>query len=552
MLAKITQVKEYLDDTAPLSSEERRFAALVRLLTVAADVAGSAIPRSGESLTWVRDALSTYLSNEDLEGTIRSSLNGREPYQFQHELQAVEGEATLVSVGCGGGKTIGAYMWASTNAVGKKLIFCYPTTGTVTQGFLDYLQGVDGAGLHHSRAVADIVDLQLSEGLEEVGHALASLRAWPSKVLACTVDTVLGALHFNSMGMFSSPVFANSAFVFDEIHLYDDLMFGLLLRFLELFPCAPMLLMTASLQPTRLALLRRRMPRLREISNAESEAVVRYRLRPPVLEEVPWGRVEEVLRAGGKVLIICNRVNDAIYRSYEANKRGFRPITYHSRFRYEDRRRRHEEVVSAFRSDGPALAVTTQVAEVSLDISADLLVTDIAPAEALIQRLGRLNRYLRSSFAEAYAVQAEALPYSPDELARGLAFWGTCTSQDRLVSQAELAAELSIMVGTDAKDPPTVCLLDGKFDSDRSSIREPGYTRTAFLDIDFHRLEQSLVSRTLREEFIRCAIPIPTNWTKDGLCTNQLFLNSYPVVNTRLVRYTSLYGAISFSSRYDR
>jgi CRISPR-associated endonuclease/helicase Cas3 len=71
------------------------------------------------------------------------------------------------------------------------------------------------------------------------------------------------------------------------------------------------------------------------------------------------------------------------------------PLVYHSRFRYEDRVARHAEVVGAFdrQQSEPALAVCTQVAEMSLDLSATLLVTDLAPVPALIQRLGRLNRW---------------------------------------------------------------------------------------------------------------------------------------------------------------
>ncbi len=62
-----------------------------------------------------------------------------------------------------------------------------------------------------------------------------------------------------------------------------------------------------------------------------------------------------------------------------------------------------------------ALAVTTQVAEMSLDISADLLVTDLAPVPALIQRLGRLNRRARAGDATR-PVLRRSLPDSRTDL----------------------------------------------------------------------------------------------------------------------------------------
>src|SRR5205823_15081295 len=46
-----------------------------------------------------------------------------------------------------------------------------------------------------------------------------------------------------------------------------------------------------------------------------------------------------------------------------------------------------------FKTGGTAaILVATQVAEMSLDLSADLLISDIAPIPSLIQRMGRLNR----------------------------------------------------------------------------------------------------------------------------------------------------------------
>ena len=97
-----------------------------------------------------------------------------------------------------------------------------------------------------------------------------------------------------------------------------------------------------------------------------------------------------MLAARGKVLWVCNtvaRVMDAATRAAD-----LAPMLYHSRFKYEDRVARHQALINAFRAKGPALAICSQVAEMSLDLSADLLVTDLAPVPAMIQRLGRLNR----------------------------------------------------------------------------------------------------------------------------------------------------------------
>ena len=46
----------------------------------------------------------------------------------------------------------------------------------------------------------------------------------------------------NKRGLFAWPALAQSAFVFDEIHAYDDRLFGALLRFLRDLPGLPALL----------------------------------------------------------------------------------------------------------------------------------------------------------------------------------------------------------------------------------------------------------------------------------------------------------------------
>ncbi len=202
-----------------------------------------------------------------------------------------------------------------------------------------------------------------------------SLDAWATPIVACTVDTVLGIVQNNKRGRFSWPALAQSAFVFDEIHAYDDLLFGALLRFLRDLPGLPALLMTASLPKAREEALRQTL-RDRAINRVELvpipgpkslENLARYH-RADVKGNDPLPLVKETLEAGGKVLWVCNTISRVMDAARRADAIGLDPRIYHSRFRYEDRVNRHKDVIEAFRPErGAALAICSQVAEMSLE-----------------------------------------------------------------------------------------------------------------------------------------------------------------------------------------
>jgi len=103
------------------------------------------------------------------------------------------------------------------------------------------------------------------------------------------------------------------------------------------------------------------------------------------------------MASGEKVLVICNTVQGAQQR-YKELRESFpevKMLLLHSRFRRGDRaarERRLEEEFNSPNSPGPCLVVSTQVVEVSLDISFDRMLTEAAPLDALVQRFGRVNR----------------------------------------------------------------------------------------------------------------------------------------------------------------
>ncbi|KQM68053.1 hypothetical protein ASE75_04155 [Sphingomonas sp. Leaf17] len=83
---------------------------------------------------------------------------------------------------------------------------------------------------------------------------------------------------------------------------------------------------------------------------------------------------------------------------------------HHGRFAPDDRRLLDAGVEAAFgkqRTAAGRILVGTQTLEQSLDIDADLLITDLAPMDVLLQRIGRLHRHQRTdrgAFAEARLV----------------------------------------------------------------------------------------------------------------------------------------------------
>ena len=129
-------------------------------------------------------------------------------------------------------------------------------------------------------------------------------------------------------------------------------------------------------------------------------------------------RALDAARAGAKVLVIRNtveyavRAQRAVEREAGGRDRGllFRcrntPTLHHGRFASMDRRLLDREVEVLLGRDSDPLGVVvvgTQTLEQSLDIDADLLITDLCPADVLLQRIGRLHRHARSCRPEGYA-----------------------------------------------------------------------------------------------------------------------------------------------------
>jgi CRISPR-associated endonuclease/helicase Cas3 len=78
---------------------------------------------------------------------------------------------------------------------------------------------------------------------------------------------------------------------------------------------------------------------------------------------------------------------------------------HHGRFARPDRWRLDTEVerrIGKGAKGGPLVLIGTQTLEQSLDIDADFLITDLAPMDVLLQRIGRLHRHDRDDRSKGY------------------------------------------------------------------------------------------------------------------------------------------------------
>ena len=140
--------------------------------------------------------------------------------------------------------------------------------------------------------------------------------------------------------------------------------------------------------------------------------------------------IQKAIAEKQKVLIVCNQVKHA-QQMFDLVCDMFPSVAkmlIHSRFKRGDRSHLETDLKDVFNHMTEAcVVVSTQVVEVSLDISFDLMITECAPIDALIQRFGRINRKRTDEtigkFKHIYVIQPpenekDAMPYDAEVLKR--------------------------------------------------------------------------------------------------------------------------------------
>jgi CRISPR-associated endonuclease/helicase Cas3 len=229
---------------------------------------------------------------------------------------------------------------------------------------------------------------------------------------------------------------ANRVVVFDEIHAYDAYTGTLLIHLVSWLAAmgSSVVLLSATLSPSfrrelaeivdaempeveaaypRLSVFT---PGLVDQSHFEADPARRQTLRLQGLApDLPAVYSELGKHDAGMFLAILNTVQRAqelylLFPDGEPLRRegqrvgkrladGTEVFLFHARFPAERRQKREDEALALFGKegtrDGRKILIATQVAEQSLDLDFDLIVTDLAPVDLVLQRAGRLWRHKR-------------------------------------------------------------------------------------------------------------------------------------------------------------
>jgi len=104
------------------------------------------------------------------------------------------------------------------------------------------------------------------------------------------------------------------------------------------------------------------------------------------------------------VLVILNTVSESqnIYKKLRESYENVKLL--HSRFIWKDRIEKEQQIQKDYKHTEGVIWVTTQLVEASLDIDFDVLFTEIAPADSVIQRMGRVHRHKKHDYMGDYNV----------------------------------------------------------------------------------------------------------------------------------------------------
>lgn len=331
---------------------------------------------------------------------------GTDFYDHQKRCANVDGNLFLTAP-TGSGKTESAFIWLNNqfevNGQGR-VFYILPFTASINAMYERLNSAIknDKVGMLHGQLSSylnnyyDDLQYDLNAKKASIKDIRESYKSIVTPLKVCTPFQLLK--HLFGLKGYEQGIFEMSGayFIFDEIHAYSPDVFAqikVLLEFATIHLGVKVMIMTATM-PKFLKEEIEKSIGVFSIVQADTNLYKQFRRHRIILRDGLLSsnlfEIKKQLRNNNKVLIVCNTVKSAqaIFKELKSDVKPNEAILIHGSYTGFDRNKKEK----ILKQDLIKLLVGTQAIEVSLDIDYDIIYTEPAPIDALIQRFGRVNR----------------------------------------------------------------------------------------------------------------------------------------------------------------
>lgn len=324
----------------------------------------------------------------------------------------------LLRIPTGEGKTEAALLWCLNNLKNKqtRIIYTMPTQVTsnaMYKRLKDYFG--DNVGIVHGASSLILAKEHPDDEWRRIKEKILG-RTFSKPITVSTLDSFILTFFNVHKWPLAQLNLENCLLIIDEIHSYDWQMLGALRRILKELKIrgCKVVIMSATFPQ----ILEKEIIEDMNYRNLTQKNLFQYRpinLKKEYLNiSNKTSEIFNNFKENKKVLVVVNTVEKSkeIYNllkktgifiiADEFNERS-NLVLYHSQFIKKDRTHKELEIdlKEKWKNKGLVL-ISTQVVEISLDIDFDVMYTELAPIDSLVQRFGRINRRKLESPGEVF------------------------------------------------------------------------------------------------------------------------------------------------------